>query len=120
MESSLTRKALDCFLLLACAMFLLPMFPRVGKTFSAVRVPRDHQRVQNLVTMHRPRMAGKLMQPLQAANWMRTSLSRLAEIVESLRAMLEERMLGAPRRTAEVASKRDFHDHAIGLGMDRL
>ena len=46
------------------------------------------------------------MQFLQAVNRLRTSLSRLAEVVWPLRVFLEEYMEGAKRRTKRVASHR--------------
>lgn len=52
------------------------------------------------------------MQFLLAANWLRTLLSRKAEIVEPLRIMLEERMQGATRRTARVGNNREIPDSA--------
>ena len=41
--------------------------------------------------MCRPQTASELMQFLQAANWLRTSLPRMAEVVEPLRVFLEQR-----------------------------
>jgi len=46
------------------------------------------------------------MQFLQAVNWLRTSLPRLAEVVWPLRVMLEELLAGASRRTKRVAQNR--------------
>ena len=39
-------------------------------------------------------------------NWLRTSLPRMAEIVDPLRFCLEELMAGAPQRTKRVAKNR--------------
>ena len=52
------------------------------------------------------------MQFLQAVNWLRTSLPWLAEIVEPLRVLLEERMGGIQRRTKRVASNRAIPEDA--------
>lgn len=49
---------------------------------------------------------------MQATNWMRTSLPRIAEIVELLRAIFEDRMHGAPRRATRVASDWDLPGYA--------
>ena len=56
--------------------------------------------------MRSPETASELMQFLQAVNRLRTSLSRLAEVVWPLRVFLEEYMEGAKRRTKRVASHR--------------
>ena len=45
----------------------------------------------------------ELMKFLQAMNWLRTSLPRMAEVVAPLRLFLEELMAGAARRTKRVA-----------------
>ena len=54
----------------------------------------------------RDRTASELMQFLQAANWLRTPLPRMAEVVEPLRVFLEQLMAGASRRTKRVAHNR--------------
>ncbi|CAN0065761.1 unnamed protein product [Sphacelaria rigidula] len=59
--------------------------------------------------MRRPQTAGELMQFLQAVNWLRTSLPRLAEVVEPLRVLLKGHMVGNVRR---VASNRTIKDAA--------
>ena len=46
------------------------------------------------------------MQFLQAVNWLRTSLPRMAEVVYPLRVFLEEHLAGAKRCTTPVASNR--------------
>lgn len=58
------------------------------------------------------------MQFLKASAWMRTSLPRMTEIAEILRAMLEERMQGAPRRIPKVVSNLDLpgRDWTSGYG----
>ena len=56
--------------------------------------------------MRRPETAGELTQFLQAVNWLRTSLPRMAEVVYPLRVFLEEHLTGAKRRTKRVASNR--------------
>ena len=56
--------------------------------------------------MRRPETAAELMQILQAMNWLRTSLPRMAEVVAPLRVFLEELMVGAARRTKRVAKNR--------------
>ena len=54
--------------------------------------------------MRCPETAGELMQCLPAVNWLRTSLSRMAEVVWPFRVFLEEHMAGVTRRTIRVAS----------------
>ena len=58
--------------------------------------------------MRRPETAAELIQFLQAMNWLRTSLPRMAQVVDPLRLFLEELMVGAPGQTKGVAKK-----HAI-------
>ena len=62
--------------------------------------------------MRRPQTADDLMQFLQAVNWLRTSLPRLAEVVEPLRVLLEEYMGEIQRRTKQVASNRAIAEEA--------
>ena len=52
------------------------------------------------------------MQFLQAVNWLRTSLPRLAEVVELLRVLLEEHMRVIQRQTKRVASNRTIVEEA--------
>ena len=52
------------------------------------------ERLSGLMSMRRPQTPGELMQFLQAVNWFRTSLPRLAEVVEPFRVLLEEHMEG--------------------------
>ena len=54
--------------------------------------------------MRRPETAGELMQFLQAVDWLRTSLPRMAEVVYPLHVFLEEHLAGAKRRTKRVAT----------------
>ncbi|CAN0398793.1 unnamed protein product, partial [Scytosiphon promiscuus] len=77
-----------------------------GKVYSQGRVSYDPERLQGLSDMRRPETAVELMQFLQAMNWLRTSLPRMAQVVEPLRLFLEELMAGAPRRTKHVAKNR--------------
>ena len=56
--------------------------------------------------MQRPQNASELMQSLQAVNWLRTSLPRMAEVVVPLRSFLEQLMAGASRKTKRVARNR--------------
>ena len=77
-----------------------------GKVYSQGRVSHDPVRLQGLSDMRRPETAAELMQFLRAMNWLRTSLSRMAEVVAPLRWFLEERMAGAARRTKRVAKDR--------------
>ena len=77
-----------------------------GKVYSNGMVSHDPARIQGLSEMRRPENAGELMQFLQAVNWLRTSLPRLAGVVEPLRVFLEELMTGASRRTKRVARNR--------------
>lgn len=74
--------------------------------YSQGAVKHDPERLTRLATMRRPETAGELMQFLQAVNWLRTSLPRIAEVVWPLRVFLEERMASAKRRTKRVASTR--------------
>ena len=60
-----------------------------GKVYSGGVVKHDPTRVSGLATMRKPETAGELMQFLQALNWMRTSLPRMAEVVQPLRELLE-------------------------------
>ena len=53
--------------------------------------------------LRRPETAAELTKFLQAMNWLRTSLPRMAEVVAHLRLFLEELMTGAARRTKRVA-----------------
>ena len=46
------------------------------------------------------------MQFLQAVNWLRTSLPRMAEVMHPLRIFLEEHLAGAKRRTKRKGSNR--------------
>ena len=69
-------------------------------------VSHDPARIQGLSDMRRPQTASELMQFLHAANWLRTSLPRMAEVVEPLRVFLEQLMAGASRRTKRVARNR--------------
>ena len=55
-----------------------------GKAYSDSVVSHDPARIQGLSDMRRPHTASELMQFLQAANWLRTSLPRMAEVVEPL------------------------------------
>ncbi|CAN0012806.1 unnamed protein product [Sphacelaria rigidula] len=77
-----------------------------GKVYSHGRVSHDPVRLQGLSDMRRPETAAELMQFLQAVNWLRTSLPRMAKTVAPLRFFLEELMAGAARRTKRVAKKR--------------
>ncbi|MEP0580138.1 MAG: reverse transcriptase domain-containing protein [Marinobacter sp.] len=83
-----------------------------GKVYSNGVVSHDPARVQGLSEMRRPENAGELMQFLQAVNWLRTSLPRLAETVAPLRDFLEELLVGATRRTKRVARNRVIKDTA--------
>ena len=62
--------------------------------------------------MRRPQTASELTQLLQAANWLRTSLPRMAEVVEPLRVFLGQVMAGASRRTTRVARNRVIQEDA--------
>ena len=75
-----------------------------GKVYSDSVVSHDPARIQGLSDMRRPQTASELMQFLQAAKWLRTSLPRMAEVVEPLRVFLKQLMAGASRRTKRVAS----------------
>ena len=77
-----------------------------GKVYSQGEVKHDSDRLSGLANMRRPETAGELMQFLQAVNWLRTSLPRMAEVVWPLRVFLEEQMAGARNRTKRVAQNR--------------
>ena len=77
-----------------------------GKVYSQGRVSHDPVRLQGLSDMRRPETAAELMKFLQAMNWLRTSLPRMAKVVAPLRLFLEELMAGAARRTKRVANNR--------------
>ena len=83
-----------------------------GKRYSRGQVFHDREHLSVLASMHRPQTAGELMQLLQAVNWLRTSLPRLAEVVEPVRVLLEEHMGGIQRRTKQVASNRAIAEKA--------
>ena len=69
-------------------------------------VEHHPERLSGLVNMRRPETAGELMQFLQAANWLLTSLPRMAEVVDPLRKLLEEHLVGNRHRTKRVAANR--------------
>eukprot|EP00903_Cladosiphon_okamuranus_P017435 g16059.t1 len=77
-----------------------------GKVYSLGEIKHDPERLSGLANLRRPETAGELMQFLQAINWLRTSLPRMAEIVAPLRDFLETHMAGNPKRTKRVASNR--------------
>ena len=77
-----------------------------GKVYSQGRVLHGPVRLQGLSNMRRPETAAEPMQFLQAMNWLRTSLPRMAEVVAPLRLFLEELMAGAARRTKRVFKNR--------------
>ena len=83
-----------------------------GKVYSGGHVTHDRELLSGLASMRRPQTAGGLMQFLQAVNWMRTSLPRLAEVVGSLRVLPEERIGGIQRRTKRVALNRAITEEA--------
>ena len=65
-----------------------------GKVYSRGQVSHDRKRLSGLASMRRPQTAGELVQVLKAVNGLRTSLPRLAEVIESLRELLEEHQGG--------------------------
>ena len=77
-----------------------------GKVYSQGRVSHNPVNLQGLSDMRRPETAAELMQFLQAMNWLRTSLPRMAEVVAPLRLFLDELMVGAARRTKRMAKNR--------------
>eukprot|EP00903_Cladosiphon_okamuranus_P017345 g15980.t1 len=77
-----------------------------GKVYSCGDIKHDPERLSGLANLRRPETAGELMQFLQAVNWLRTSLPRMAEIVAPLRAFLEAHLADNPNRTKRVASNR--------------
>ena len=77
-----------------------------GEVYSQGRVSHDSVRLQGLSDMRRPEIAAELMQFLQAMNWLRTLLPRMAEVVAPLRLFLEELVADAARRTKRAAEIR--------------
>ena len=77
----------------------------------------DPVRLQSLSDIRRPKTAAELMQFLQAMNWLRTSLPRMAEVVAPLRLFLEELTAGAARRTKRVTKNRAIPPAAWTEGM---
>ena len=73
----------------------------------------DPVRLQALSNMSRPETAAELMLFLQAMNWLRTSLPRIADVVAPLRLFLEELMAGAARRTKRVAKKTRYSSRRV-------
>ena len=86
-----------------------------GKVYSGRQVSHDRECLSGLASMRRPETAGELMQFLWAVNWLRTSLPRLAEVVEPLRVLLKEHMGKIQRRTKRVASNRAIAEEAWTL-----
>ena len=83
-----------------------------GKVYSGRQVSHDRERLSGLANMRRPQTAGELMQFLQAVNWLRPSLPRLAKVVGPLRVLLEEYMGGSKRWTKRVASSQTIAEEA--------
>ena len=50
--------------------------------------------LSGLASIRIPQTAGELMQVLQIVNWLRTSLPRLAEVVEPHRVLLDKHLGG--------------------------
>ena len=86
-----------------------------GKVYSDGVVSHDPARIQGLNDLNRPQTASELIQFLQAANWLRTSLPRMAEVVEPLRVFSEQLMAGASRRTKRAARIRVMQEDAWTL-----
>ena len=78
-------RVLVCSSLLTSAFFSLANWFWYGKVYSDGVVSHDPARIQGLCDVRRPQTASELTQLLQAANWLRTSLPRMAELVEPLR-----------------------------------
>ena len=89
---------LVCSSPLTSALFFARELIRCGKVYSDGVVSHDPARIQGLSDMRRPQTASEPMQFLQAANWLRTSLPRMAEVVEPLRVFLEQLMVGSSNR----------------------
>ena len=75
-------------------LFFITEIAWCGKVYSEGQVSHNRECLSGLTSMRRPQTVGELMQFLQAVKWLRTSLPRLAEIVEPLRALMEERTEG--------------------------
>ena len=65
-----------------------------GKVYSDGVVSHDPAGIQGLRDVRRTQTASELMQFLQGANWLHTSLPCMAEVVEPLRVFLEQLMAG--------------------------
>ena len=65
-----------------------------GKVFSHGEIKHEPERLSGLANLRRLQTAGELMQFLQAVNWLRTTLLRMAEIVAPLRDFLEAHVVG--------------------------
>lgn len=67
------------------------------------------ERTEGLVTTRMPATAGRLIQFLQTVSWMRTSMPRLAEVVEAVRELLEA-LLAGTSRTKRVAENKTIQE----------
>ena len=76
-----------------------------GKILFGQTVSHDPERTQGISELRRPETADELMQFFQANNWMRTSLSELAELEAPLRGLLDECLCNT-RRTKCMAARR--------------
>ena len=86
-----------------------------GKVYSQGRVSHDPVRLQGLSDMRRPETAAELMQFLQAMNWLRTSLPRMAEVVAprgNRRIPLHSEVHGSPHQTEGNILHRQEERHA--------
>ena len=82
------------------------------KVYSRGQVFHDREQLSGLASMRRPQTACELIEFLKTVDWLRTSLPRLAEVVEPLRVLLEEYTGGSQRRTKRVASNRAIVEKA--------
>ena len=94
-----------------CTCFARELF-WCGNVYSDGVVTHDRARIQRMSEMRRPQTPSELMQFSQAANWLRTSLRRMAEVVEPLRVFFEQLMAGASRRTERVVRNRVIQEDA--------
>ena len=86
-----------------------------GKVYSGGKVSHDRERLSGLGGMYRPQTVGELMQFFQAVSWMRTSLPRLAEVIEPLRVLLEDHMgefNAGPSKSRQIVRSRRKHGSA--------
>ena len=79
----------------------------VRNAFSADGVSHTPERVKGLHAIRRPETGGEVMHFWGTANWMHTSLPKMAEVVAPLRDFLEKVFYGG-KRTKSVAKNKSI------------